>query len=94
MTIDEETSDNRPVIAGVVVTLIVVGVLFLLYLDSTSDPCGDEKREAEAYNIALGVPAVPLHPSYENQRVLAARYPELWNQRDLALSRWDRCLSQ
>ena len=81
--------------AALVLGAFVLGMAYLIFADD--DPCGDERREYQAFNVALGVPEyftdADGSPDTWVQIMdgIEARYPDLWQERAWAFDSWGYC---
>lgn len=81
--------------AALVLGAFVLGMAYLIFADD--DPCGDERREYQAYNIVLEVPEFPFDDAGSADTYFLVtdrikdRYPDLWQERERALDSWGYC---
>jgi hypothetical protein len=96
MRIDSWTKYAGIVVAGALVT----GIGYLAIDDLKGAPaCNDEGQSLKAYNIALNIPNMPADANDDtawnswqrNMDSIKARYPELWQSRQVALDLWQYC---
>jgi len=78
--------------AALIAGAFVLGVAYLIYADATDDPCGEEWRKYQAFNIVLDVPKYFTDADgspdtwFRIMDGIEARYPDLWREREWA---WD-----